>query len=196
MRQALFPLHTVLFPGSRLPLQIFEQRYLNLVTACLREEHGFVTVLISEGKEVGDQPKIYNFGCYVEIIDWDTLDNGLLGITIEARHRVRLSHPGVKDDGLLLAKSEPVDKIDGTTENFIPLPDKFNHLADTLAQLLQHPHAAQYSAAINFKSASDVCYRLGELLPISNERKQFLLEVPSIEELLAQIHLQIQQLQH
>jgi Lon protease-like protein len=31
----LIPLQTVLFPGGRLPLKIFEQRYLDLLKQCL-----------------------------------------------------------------------------------------------------------------------------------------------------------------
>ena len=53
-RSALFPLNSVLFPGCILPLQIFEQRYLRLVKTCMRDNHGFVVILISVGKEVGD----------------------------------------------------------------------------------------------------------------------------------------------
>jgi Lon protease-like protein len=30
----LFPLNTVLFPGGRLPLRIFEQRYMDMANAC------------------------------------------------------------------------------------------------------------------------------------------------------------------
>ena len=33
----LFPLGTVLFPGGALPLKIFEQRYLDMTKACLRD---------------------------------------------------------------------------------------------------------------------------------------------------------------
>ncbi len=49
---ALFPLHTVLFPGGRLPLQIFEARYLDMVSQCLKENSRFVIVLIRDGDEV------------------------------------------------------------------------------------------------------------------------------------------------
>ena len=37
----LFPLPMVLFPGGKLPLQIFEPRYLDMVKNCMREEIGF-----------------------------------------------------------------------------------------------------------------------------------------------------------
>src|SRR5205085_12678722 len=50
---ALFPLNTVLFPGGRLPLRIFEQRYMEMAKGCLREGTPFGVCLIREGSEVG-----------------------------------------------------------------------------------------------------------------------------------------------
>ena len=49
----LFPLNTVLFPGGRLPLRIFEQRYMDMAKACLRDGAPFGVCLIREGAEVG-----------------------------------------------------------------------------------------------------------------------------------------------
>ena len=45
----LFPLPLVLFPGGRLPLQIIEARYLDMLTACVRNDSGFGVVMIKEG---------------------------------------------------------------------------------------------------------------------------------------------------
>jgi Lon protease-like protein len=192
MKHALFPLNTVIFPGSILPLQIFEQRYLNLVKDCMKQQTGFVIVLISEGKEVGDTPQIYNAGCFVEIVDWQSLENGLLGITIEAKHRVRLSNNSVRDDGLLLAEITP---LESTLDTDIPLPEAFESLSDTLKQLLNHPFAQQYKDKIDFNNTADICYRLSELLPISNKQKQLLLEINTIEKMLDQLELYIKTLQ-
>ena len=45
----LFPLHTVLFPEGSLPLRIFEARYLDLVSRCLREDRTFGVCAIAAG---------------------------------------------------------------------------------------------------------------------------------------------------
>jgi Lon protease-like protein len=45
----LFPLNTVLFPGGPLPLRIFEPRYLDMISRCLKHDHGFGVVLIRDG---------------------------------------------------------------------------------------------------------------------------------------------------
>lgn len=53
MQLRLFPLHTVLFPGMALPLNVFEPRYLQLVDECTRDDDPFGVALIREGPEVG-----------------------------------------------------------------------------------------------------------------------------------------------
>ncbi len=192
MRHALFPLDTVIFPGSILPLKIFEQRYLKLIKDCMKQQSGFITVLISEGKEVGATPQIYRTGCYVEIVDWESLENGLLGISVQARHRVHLSHSSVRDDGLLLAETTP---LTSTLDDNPPLPSAFKPLADTLKELLEHPFAARYKDKVDFNNTADICYRLSELLPISNKQKQLLLECETSEQILDQLALHINALQ-
>jgi Lon protease-like protein len=192
MKLALFPLNTVLFPGSILPLQIFEQRYLNLIKECMRQQTGFVTVLISEGKEVGAAPQIYRIGCYVEIVDWQALPNGLLGISVQAKYRVRLSDSSVRDDGLLFAETT---SLESAFDISLPLPAAFEPLSAVLQQLLKHPYAKQYEDKINFDCAADICFHLSELLPVSNKQKQLLLESDSIEQMLDQLALHINAMQ-
>jgi len=194
MRHPLFPLNTVLFPGNQLPLQIFEQRYLSLVTESLREQQGFVAVLISDGQEVDDTPKIFSTGCYVEITDWETLDNGLLGVTITGRYRTTLKDISIRDSGLMMAETINLDDTI-ISETHYPLPEPYWHLRETLKQLLQHPFTKYLREEIDYNCARQVCYHLCNLLPINNEQKQFLLEVPSIEELLDQVCLHIKALQ-
>ncbi len=192
MKYALFPLNTVLFPGSILPLQIFEQRYLSLIKDCMKQQEGFVTVLISDGKEVGTTPQIYCTGCYVDIIDWQSLPNGLLGVTVQAVYRTQLSNSTVRDDGLLFAEAKP---LTSNLDKNQPLPQPFSPLVDTLKQLLSHPFAKQYQDRVDFDNASDICYRLAELLPISNKQKQLLLESETSEQILDQLVLHIKALQ-
>lgn len=50
----LFPLETVLFPYTALPLHVFEPRYREMVLYCLEHDSPFGVVLIREGSEMGD----------------------------------------------------------------------------------------------------------------------------------------------
>ena len=57
---SVFPLHTVLFPDTKLSLRIFEQRYLRMVSECMKQDAPFVVSLIQgEGREAGGRA-----GCF------------------------------------------------------------------------------------------------------------------------------------
>src|SRR6185503_19497144 len=73
----LFPLNTVLFPGGRLPLRIFEQRYMDMAKACLRERTPFGVCLIREGREVGTPAIPADIGTLARIAAWDMPQLGL-----------------------------------------------------------------------------------------------------------------------
>ena len=191
-RSALFPLNTVLFPGCTLPLQIFEQRYLRLIKTCLRDEHGFVVILISAGKEVGDTPETYSIGSYVDIIDWEMLENGLFGITIEAKHRVRVTNPSALDDGLMTGEIEALPQPADAEAEFIGrIPD----LVDTLKLLEQHPYIEKQAMEINYSSVEDVCHKLSQLLPVDPLIKQSLLEINDTTEKIDRLRELIKRLQ-
>lgn len=49
----LLPLHAVLLPGGRLSLKVFEARYVDMISACLRNQQPFGICLIRSGREVG-----------------------------------------------------------------------------------------------------------------------------------------------
>ena len=192
-RSALFPLNSVLFPGCKLPLQIFEQRYLRLIKTCMRDNHGFVVILISVGKEVGDTPETYSIGTYVEIVDWEMLENGLLGITIEAKYRVRVNKPCALDDGLMTGEIETLPMDDETDiDKDIQIAD----LVDTLKQLEQHPYIEQQAMKVDYSCTQDVCHKLSQLLPLDALTKQSLLEINTMAEKVDRLRQLIQGIQY
>jgi len=168
----IFPLNMTLFPGGRLPLQIFETRYLDMVKNCLKNNEGFVIVSIREGQEVGQRPDVFPVGTYAEIIDWDTLPSGLLGITVEGHQRVTLTEISEAKDKLLLAT---INIIENDTVKRIP--EKHRHLVDILMSLKDNPVIHNLNLNIDYNDASDVGCRLSELLPFDIEDKQALLEL-------------------
>lgn len=190
---ALFPLHTVLFPGSILQLKIFEQRYLDLVKSCTRDNEGFVVVLISQGNEVNDTPSIYRVGSYVEIIDWEALDNGLLAITIQAKYKVLIKNTHAQHDGLLKGEIEDIVDTDDCSDTII---DRYSHLKDMLLTLVQHPMLSTLYDDIDYHSSLEISYRLSDFLPTSNQHKQELLEMARVEDRLTRIESLIDQLQY
>ncbi|HEY0720771.1 MAG TPA: LON peptidase substrate-binding domain-containing protein, partial [Gammaproteobacteria bacterium] len=90
LRIPLFPLHSVLFPGGPLALRIFEPRYLDMVSRCMREECAFGISLIQEGDEVGDAAQPYEIGTLARISYFERRPDGLLGITVRGEQRFRI----------------------------------------------------------------------------------------------------------
>jgi Lon protease-like protein len=145
----------------------------------MKKEHGFVVALISSGKEVDDLPEIYSTGTYVEITDWKTLDNTLLGITVTGIQRVNILSTQPNTSGLITAETKDFNtslKI----KNLVEFEGKFNNLVETLKQLSDHPFISDNYSDIDYSSSINVCYLLSELLPVSNTTKQDLLETNNI----------------
>jgi hypothetical protein len=77
MNLSLFPLNTVLFPGCQLDLQIFEARYLDMISRCMKQGEGFGVVCIVEGQEVGEAAEHFSaIGCEARICDFQQRPNG------------------------------------------------------------------------------------------------------------------------
>ena len=169
---ALFPLHTVLVPGGLLPLRLFETRYLDLVSECLREDKGFGVILIEQGSEVGAPPDIFTTGTYARIIDWQQNLDGLLGITIEGQRRFRVLDSKPRSNQLLEARitwlEEGEDKtVSALKADIIPW---LKQIADSIPLSLTDESGRD-------RTAGWASYRLLELLPLEMPIKQRLLEI-------------------
>lgn len=169
---ALFPLHTVLFPGGPLPLRIFETRYTDMVRRCMREQQPFGVVLIQEGEEAGPVATTATVGCSARIADFDTLRDGLLGISCVGERKFRVLRVWRAADRLNMGE---VSWIEPEPPQALPaqharLGDTLRHALDELAEQYQHVEK-------NFQDATWVGARLVELLPIELNDKQVLLEL-------------------
>jgi uncharacterized protein len=90
----LFPLTTVLFPGMRLPLHIFEQRYRQLVGDLLGqpEPRRFGVIAIRKGRETGAEgvTALHEIGCVATVRQVDALDDGQYDLVAVGAQRFRL----------------------------------------------------------------------------------------------------------
>ena len=192
----LFPLHVVMFPRGRLNLQIFERRYIDLVTNCMRTNSGFGICLLKEGEEIiqeGTNQTIHRTGTYSNIIDWDQLENGLLGITVEGSAKFSIEDCWQSDSGVLQGNVQ-FNETDNVGRETIPLDDQYTALADLLQNLESHPLVEQKKLIIDYNNLWDLGWRLSELIPIEIEQKQQLLEIndpweriQSIEQLVSDL---------
>src|SRR5205823_12398278 len=100
----LFPLRTVLFPGGLLPLKVFEQRYVDMVKACLKDERPFGVCLITRGDEVATKPSnppdFVHVGTLARIGDWEMPQLGILHVMTTGGERFQLKSHVVEASGL------------------------------------------------------------------------------------------------
>ena len=169
----LFPLRTVLFPGGHLPLRIFEQRYLSMIRECARNDSGFGVCLIKEGEEAIAPVIPSQIGTLAHIVDWYTLEDGLLGVSTVGTARFFTEMTRKQEDGLFLGKvrclPEPAS---------CPVPESHSVLSGVLSRFMdkvgnQYPEFTPD----HLQDAIWVGYRLSELLPLPAIEKQFLLEL-------------------
>ena len=169
---ALFPLHTVLFPGGPLPLRIFETRYTDMVRRCMREQQPFGVVLIQEGDEAGPVATTATVGCSARIVDFYTLKDGFLGISCVGDRKFRVLRVWRAPDGLNMGEvtwliPEPIHAL---PQEYARLGATLRRAVDELPQQYQHVEK-------HFDDAAWVGARLTELLPIELNDKQLLLEL-------------------
>ncbi len=164
MELRLFPLRTVLFPGMRLSLQVFEDRYRQLVSECVDASEPFGVALIREGEEVGEPAVPHPLGttARIESVGTDAAGRLALRTVGERRFRiVRLHH----DRPYLWAEVEyPVEEVaavsdslveqareryaalvqlrlaaGGEYQRHVPIPGRPGELADAIGTMLRSP---------------------------------------------------------
>ena len=180
----LFPLHTVLFPGGRLPLRIFEQRYLEMAKACLRDGSPFGVCMIREGREVletsGSPAVPALVGCTARIVEWDMPQLGVLQVAVRGEGRFRIRNHAVHAGGLLRGSVELLDEQESD------IPEAFRNCRRILERVVED-HPQLFERPYRLDSALWVSGRLAEVLPLPAELKQELLEMESARERLARL---------
>lgn len=166
----LFPLETVLFPGAPLVLRIFEQRYLDMVRDCARSGAGF-GVVCAWSAEDGGRAHHARVGTEAMMVDFDQLDDGLLGVTCRGQRRFRIRATRGRDDGLLLAD---VDWL--PPEPAAPVPPHCAALQTLMQELLRHRDIAD-NYEVDVDDASSLGRTLAASLSVPTDHAQALLEM-------------------
>jgi Lon protease-like protein len=176
----IFPLGTVLFPGGTLPLKIFEQRYIEMTKACLRDERPFGVCLIREGREVGEPAVPETIGCLAKIETWDMPQLGLFHLVARGGARFRLLDSQAAKNGLITGSVEllPADAPGAA-------PDAA--CREVLKVLIERVGEAHFPAPVCLDDGSWVSHRLAEILPLDQRVKQRLLEIDDVAERQAKV---------
>lgn len=180
----LFPLNVVLFPGGALQLRIFEPRYIEMITQCLSEDSGFGICLSTSSSGADGSSRNHNrsrsaeepaefrsTGTFVKIVDWDRLEDGLLGVTVRGVKRFKVLSTSVRPsqlvEGKVVCLQEVQEGMTGDYQSFSELLQEISSRFDLSFDVVPD----------RFNEAIWVSGRLAELLPFELGAKQSMLEM-------------------
>ena len=158
----IFPLNIVVFPYSKIPLHIFEEKYKKMIGKCLNEKTGFGIVSIIK-KELS------KIGSYVEITNvLNKYANGEMDIIVEGTERFKVIEKQPHPDGYLIGEvegysdiSKEFDKnlLEELRTNFVSILNKINFkLEDAFWE--------------NYKSSELKSYKIAEKSGLTLEQQQ------------------------
>ena len=171
----LFPLDVVLFPGTPLPLHIFEPRYKEMIGECLAEQRTFGVVrAVEQG--------LADVGCTAEIISVvKKYEDGRLDIVTEGRKRFEIVRVN-QERSFLRAEVLFIDDERGNDEPGTSTPE------DSARAIQLHSEVLAIAGATQDLSAADpsqMSFYLAGSLPLDLDFKQKLLSLRSEPERLS-----------
>ncbi len=181
---AIFPLsNAIFFPRTLLPLNIFEKRYLQLVSDCMKNERIFG--MIQPKTRSNLMPEIYSVGCLGKIVNFNETNDKRFVINLSGIMRFRIKKE--LDSDKLYRKFE-VDYSDFIGDLELQKNDKNNYTEKNLLKKVKFfferiNYSIEFNELekLNFDQLiSTICM----ISPFSPEEKQKLIETIKIEERL------------
>jgi uncharacterized protein len=179
---SIFPLsNAIFFPNTVLPLNIFEDRYLQLVNDCMKEERVFG--MVQPKTKIGSSPEVYDVGCLGKIVSFnETVDKRFI-ISLSGIIRFRIKKE-VNDKKLYRKFDVDYSEFLGDLEyekNQITSYNKesFLNKLRSYFQKINYPIDYKELTKLNLDQLiSTVCM----ISPFSTEEKQKLIETLKIED--------------
>ena len=109
-RLPLFPLDVVLFPGTPLPLHIFEPRYRQMLADCLQADERFGLL---PGGPGGAPPRTGTVGCVARVRAAHQLPDGRSNIVVVGERRFLLRQGLTTDTPYLVGLVDTFDDLPG-----------------------------------------------------------------------------------
>jgi len=184
----IFPLNTVLYPGGLLPLKVFEQRYLDMTKACLRDATPFGVCRIREGQEVGLPAVPENIGCTALIAEWEMPHLGVFHLRTRGQDPFRILRHSTQSDGLICAEIELLAEADGDVRL-----ESFELCRRVLEQIIAKVGPDYFFPPLAYDDPRWTSYRLAEVLPLESGERQSLLELRDDSERLERLRAYLQQ---
>lgn len=187
----MFPLGTVLVPGARLDLHVFEPRYRALVHDCLAGRPEFGVALIERGSEVGGGDSRFDVGCVARITQAGEMPDGRFALTTVGVRRIRVA-AWLDDDPY------PKAEVDGWPDP--PASDDDGDRCEELAARVRRVLAlaaevgepvAPLSAVRPPEDVTAASYHLAGLVPVGALDRLALLAAPTVGERLTLLEEQL-----
>lgn len=189
-RLPLFPLATVLAPGSTLPLQVFEPRYRQLVTDLLDGPGApeFGVVAIRAGSEVGAgaATRLADVGCTAVLQHVDSLKPGLYHVKTRGSQRFRIEAILTDPAPYTVADVTWLPEVDGDTRRIPALARAVREQLEDYCDLVGLPAPAGFDPVFrrDVDAARRLSYGVGEHIVLPLDERLQLLETETTEERL------------
>jgi len=168
----LFPLSAHLLPGGRMSLRIFEPRYVRMIKQACATDSGFGVCMLNSQADKDKNQHIYPIATFAKVIDFDLLDDGLLGVTVEGHRCCNVVSIETEKDGLRRAKCEWIDdwRDCSVARDIKPIDERLKEIFD------KYPEIQSLYSEPKFDDPVWVIYRWLELIPVNAAQKQQLLQ--------------------
>lgn len=166
MKLPMFPLGTVVFPFTAVPLRVFEPRYQHLLDDVLAGDRTFGTVLIERGSEVGGGDQRFEAGSLVRVASVGRLpESDHRQIVVAATARIRVVEWLAEDP-------YPVAEVERWPDQDEDVPEEMIEEAEGALRrvLALASELGADTAAINTRLGEDpvtASYQLAALTPVT-----------------------------
>ncbi len=179
----IFPLAgALLLPGGRLPLNIFEPRYLNMTAAALAAPHRLIGMIQPQDGTTGDHPEVFATGCAGRMISFGETEDGRYLITLKGIARFRVIDELPLRSGYRRIRASYAEFHDDLAETSRPLSIDRDRLLRALRAYLTHQGVEANWDAIEGTEDSRLVTSLAMMCPFRPSEKQALLEAATLDD--------------
>ncbi len=172
----LFPLSSHVLPEGKLPLRIFEPRYLRMVKESFANASPIGMCMLNKKPGMAPTENVYPIGTAAYIVDFEALSGGLLGITVQGEQCFEITNIQQEEDGLRIGEVNYLPIWDP-----VPVDYSSQSLADRLANLLtEHSEYGNLYLTPRLDDLTWICQRWLEILPLKPEDKQRMMRSSSV----------------
>lgn len=174
-RLGVFPLpHVVLFPHARLPLHVFEPRYLSLLKDALAGDRRFIVAVLKPGYEAEyyGNPDVYPVACAGRIVKHQRLDDDCADLVMEGERVVRIEE-FVQNEPYRIARirSVPEDDAFATAEGTAERLGELREFLDRACPGATEAIESRLIHAVDQDGGLEFLHTLASSFPVAAEQK-------------------------